>query len=177
MMYVYSQKLSDCAGHFGYVQLEMPVFHAGYFKHTLAILQCICKRCGKVLLPVKDRKSLLNKITNPRNEALIKAAIFKKIVETCKKITRCPHCKFANGVVKKLTSGFFKIAHERYRAKKAPDEDDLYQLRMKEVYKTAPELRQYNIKSSVRSYNTSSFIIKVVTNEPTLCKSGVIDTT
>ena len=26
-------KLIDCAGHFGYVKLELPVFHIGYFKN------------------------------------------------------------------------------------------------------------------------------------------------
>jgi DNA-directed RNA polymerase III subunit RPC1 len=28
-------KLADCAGHFGYIKLELPVFHIGYFKNTL----------------------------------------------------------------------------------------------------------------------------------------------
>jgi DNA-directed RNA polymerase III subunit RPC1 len=32
-------KLIDCAGHFGYIKLEMPVFHIGYFKNIIAILQ------------------------------------------------------------------------------------------------------------------------------------------
>ena len=35
--------LSDCAGHFGVVTLEMPVFHVGFFKATVSILQRICK--------------------------------------------------------------------------------------------------------------------------------------
>ena len=32
-------KLADCAGHFGYIKLELPVFHIGYFKATVSILQ------------------------------------------------------------------------------------------------------------------------------------------
>ena len=35
--------LETCPGHFGYLKLDLPVFHVGYFKHTLNILQCICK--------------------------------------------------------------------------------------------------------------------------------------
>lgn len=35
--------LVDCVGHFGYLDLELPVFHTGYFKSTIAILQQICK--------------------------------------------------------------------------------------------------------------------------------------
>lgn len=30
-------RLQDCAGHFGYVKLELPVFHIGYFKNTLQV--------------------------------------------------------------------------------------------------------------------------------------------
>lgn len=32
-----NQKLADCAGHFGYIKLELPVFHIGYFKNTLQV--------------------------------------------------------------------------------------------------------------------------------------------
>lgn len=28
----------DCPGHFGVMKLALPVFHVGYFKHTLNIL-------------------------------------------------------------------------------------------------------------------------------------------
>ena len=55
----YSKKLAECAGHFGYIQLELPCFHVGYFKHTLTILQCICKKCSRILLPIADRKKYL----------------------------------------------------------------------------------------------------------------------
>ena len=36
-------KLQDCVGHFGYIRLELPVYHIGYLKAVLLILQCICK--------------------------------------------------------------------------------------------------------------------------------------
>jgi DNA-directed RNA polymerase III subunit RPC1 len=35
--------LADCVGHYAYIKLVLPVFHIGYFKHILSILQCICK--------------------------------------------------------------------------------------------------------------------------------------
>lgn len=34
---------ADCVGHYAYIKLALPVFHVGYFKHIIAILQCICK--------------------------------------------------------------------------------------------------------------------------------------
>ena len=33
----------DCVGHYAYIKLAVPVFHIGYFKHCISILQCICK--------------------------------------------------------------------------------------------------------------------------------------
>lgn len=35
--------LADCVGHSAHVRLQLPVFHVGYFKNILQILQCICK--------------------------------------------------------------------------------------------------------------------------------------
>ena len=35
--------MADCVGHYGYIRLVLPVFHVGFFKHVLGILQCICK--------------------------------------------------------------------------------------------------------------------------------------
>jgi len=49
-------KLADCAGHFGYIRLELPVFHIGYFKNTLQVLQCICKSCSRLLLTEAEQR-------------------------------------------------------------------------------------------------------------------------
>ncbi len=37
------KQLSDCVGHYGYIDLELPVFHVGFFRSTINILQMICK--------------------------------------------------------------------------------------------------------------------------------------
>lgn len=37
------KKLQDCNGHFGYISLELPCFHIGYFKAIISVLQAICK--------------------------------------------------------------------------------------------------------------------------------------
>ena len=36
---VSGEQLATCVGHFGYIQLELPVFHVGLFKDTWTILQ------------------------------------------------------------------------------------------------------------------------------------------
>eukprot|EP00755_Sulcionema_specki_P031767 Sspe_Gene.97307::Locus_70924_Transcript_1_1_Confidence_1.000_Length_428::g.97307::m.97307 len=40
-------QLDDCTGHFGHIELGLPVFHNGFLKATLAILRCICKSCSR----------------------------------------------------------------------------------------------------------------------------------
>lgn len=75
------KRLTDCAGHFGYIQLELPVFHAGYFKHTLTILQCICKKCSRVLVPTQYRAGMLKKMANTKIDALMRGALFKRVIE------------------------------------------------------------------------------------------------
>ncbi|KAL3917569.1 MAG: hypothetical protein SGILL_004651, partial [Bacillariaceae sp.] len=74
------RKLVDCAGHFGYIRLALPVFHIGYLRHTLHLLQCVCKSCSRVLLHENDREMYLAKFRNPRTDVLAKNSILKKIV-------------------------------------------------------------------------------------------------
>ncbi|KAF1790063.1 RNA polymerase Rpb1, domain 5 [Phytophthora cactorum] len=59
-------KLSDCVGHFGYIKLELPVFHIGYFKAITEILQNICKSCSRVLLPPTERELFLRRMRTLR---------------------------------------------------------------------------------------------------------------
>ena len=92
-----SKKLSDCAGHFGFIQLELPVFHVGYFRHTIVILQCICKKCSRVLLPIEERVGFMKKLKGPKIDALTRGQIFKRIVDLCKRSSRCPYCSYSNG--------------------------------------------------------------------------------
>lgn len=40
----------------GYINLQLPVFHIGFFKQTLAVLSCICKACSRVLLYESESK-------------------------------------------------------------------------------------------------------------------------
>lgn len=116
-------KLADCAGHFGYIKLTLPCFHIGYIKHTLNILQCICKTCSRVLLPDSERKAVLRKMRNPRTDVLGRAGSFKKVLDKCKKAKDCPYCHKPNGTVKKVHGApTLKIVHERYKGRQMEGE-------------------------------------------------------
>lgn len=108
-----TQRLSDCVGHFGHIPLALPVFHIGYFKAILTILQCICKSCSSLLLsPSEQRYSMLKRLRNPSLDSLQRASILKRIHTICKSINSCPSCGSFNGTVKKV--GALKIIHEKY---------------------------------------------------------------
>lgn len=110
---------AECIGHWAYVRLELPVFHVGYFKATLQILQMICKRCSRVLLPEAARNALLTRLRSPTLSATshIRGSLLKSLWERCKKTAVCPGCGAANGVVKRV--GSFKIMHYPYGVKSA----------------------------------------------------------
>lgn len=106
----------DCPGHYGYVNLALPVFNVGYFTTILEILKCICKvlkrqvicfpwislilfehyfssvevslqSCSRILLEEKLFKDFLRKMRNPKLEALRKVDLVKKIIKKCSTLT------------------------------------------------------------------------------------------
>ncbi|XP_012276667.1 DNA-directed RNA polymerase III subunit RPC1 [Orussus abietinus] len=113
------KSLNECIGHFGYIDLELPVFHVGYFRSIIGILQSICKKCSHVLLNSTDKKFYLTRVLNPNLSYLGRKALRRQILDKAKKITTCPHCGELNGMVKK--AGLLKIVHEKYKTKKKTD--------------------------------------------------------
>ncbi|XP_072037718.1 LOW QUALITY PROTEIN: DNA-directed RNA polymerase III subunit RPC1-like [Amphiura filiformis] len=112
--------LSDCVGHYGYIDLELPVFHIGYFRSVINILQSICKTCARITLNADDRKMFLDTLRKPGLTYLQKRALRKKIHDKARKSNICPHCSVRNGPVKKC--GTLKIVHERFKSTRAMDE-------------------------------------------------------
>eukprot|EP00258_Populus_trichocarpa_P001242 XP_002300065.2 DNA-directed RNA polymerase III subunit 1 isoform X1 [Populus trichocarpa] len=108
---------TDCPGHFGYLNLVLPVYNVGYLSTILDILKCICKSCSRVLVDEKLRKSYLKRMRNPRTEPLKKNELMKEIVKKCSsmassKAVKCLRCGYMNGMVKKAGS-VVGIIHDR----------------------------------------------------------------
>ncbi|CAH1795117.1 unnamed protein product [Owenia fusiformis] len=114
------KNLAECLGHYGYIDLELPVFHIGYFRTTIMILQNICKNCSHVLLQPEQRKQFLDTLKRPGMTYLQKKIMKKKINEKCRKNSKCPNCNEHNGVVKKC--GMLKIIHDKYKSTKKTKE-------------------------------------------------------
>ena len=110
------ENLTDCIGHFGYIDLELPVFHVGYFRSIINVLQSICKNCSRILLKSDFASTFRERAKNKNFPYLAKKALRKKIVDLCKKTNKCHYCGELNGIVKKC--GLLKISHEKYRSQK-----------------------------------------------------------
>ncbi|KAF8977809.1 hypothetical protein BGZ46_007106 [Entomortierella lignicola] len=138
-------KQQDCIGHFAHIRLCLPVFHIGYFRAAIVILQNICKTCSRVLLSEKDRRTYLRKLRAPNLENLTRKNVVKAINDKCKKIVHCQYCEAINGTVKKV--GALKIVHEKYRAKKVAEEYEAFKNSFNSAIESAPEIKSHISKA------------------------------
>jgi DNA-directed RNA polymerase III subunit RPC1 len=162
-------KMADCVGHYSYIKLILPVFHIGYFRAVIQMLQDVCKvcwnrlfeldfsrfiarrcfwndsqTCARVLLSEEDRRLYLIKFRRPNLENLQRQHLAKQVNTACRKVLTCPYCGSTNGTVKKV--GALRIIHEKFRAKKKADElaafKDTFITAVKETKELAPHLHK-----------------------------------
>lgn len=131
----------DCVGHYAYIKLCVPVFHIGYFKHTIGILQCICKTCARVLLEEPDRRTYLKRFRRPNLENIQRQALCKAVNGLARKTVYCPYCSSTNGIVKK--AGALKIIHDKFRAKKTAEEMERFKATFAAAVEAQKELGIY----------------------------------
>jgi DNA-directed RNA polymerase II subunit RPB1 len=88
------QSSNDCIGHFGHIELALPVFHIQYMSIILKLLRCICFRCSNLLIDKSDIK-LINKI-----KKISKKKRFDYIFNICNnsnQSNKIKHCKHNDG--------------------------------------------------------------------------------
>jgi DNA-directed RNA polymerase III subunit RPC1 len=74
-----NQGLNECVGHFGYLNLALPVFHVGHFRSTINILQMICKSCARVMMKEDEAKNFSKRLMNPNLSYLAKKNIHQQV--------------------------------------------------------------------------------------------------
>jgi DNA-directed RNA polymerase subunit A' len=88
------QKLKECPGHFGFMDLARPVIHINYIGTIMDLLKISCRDCGRLL--EKDEKigDYLRKIEEAERERRIKdkKVLIRALVAKLKNIKKCPHC-------------------------------------------------------------------------------------
>jgi len=81
-----------CPGHFGHIDLAMPVVHVGFVKTIRNCLRATCRKCGKILIPDKQKEEYKKTIEKNRLEGRDNSFIFKSIISECTKIEACSRC-------------------------------------------------------------------------------------
>jgi DNA-directed RNA polymerase subunit A' len=89
------RKVDECPGHFGHIDLAMPVIHVGFVKLIKNLLLSSCLVCGRILLTVnqvdesKEKMDIIGNIdvVNYQMEAFLSG-----VLKTCKDVKVCPHC-------------------------------------------------------------------------------------
>jgi len=116
-------RVNECPGHFGIIELAMPVIHVGYAKEIKRLLQSTCRACGRMLPDAP----------NPRAEAASDSedapARPARPRETKEERT-CPHChEIQHRIVLDKPTTFREDSHKitpkevRARLERIPDDD------------------------------------------------------
>jgi DNA-directed RNA polymerase subunit A' len=127
------KKVDECPGHFGHIDLAMPVIHVGYVKEIKKLLQSTCRSCGKLLLTAEqaaEYRKQRDRMEELGGDMLDTGAISKETARDAASRTTCPHC----GTVQlKITldkpTTFREEGHKltpkevRERLERIPDED------------------------------------------------------
>lgn len=75
----------DCPGHFGHIELNVPIIHPLFLDHVVSLLKIFCWKCNEFIL-TKDHLELNNILR------LEKKRRFDAVLEKVKKCDRCIHC-------------------------------------------------------------------------------------
>ena len=111
----------NCPGHFGHIELHLPVYHVSFIKTLYKILQTVCFFCSEIL-----DSDIKCKFSGEKQ--------FKYVHEKCKNKYECYHC---NQTQPKITFDSYKIYYQ------INDEKEI--LQAKDAYNVLRKLSNKNI--------------------------------
>ncbi|MEE9163202.1 MAG: DNA-directed RNA polymerase subunit A', partial [Thermoplasmata archaeon] len=128
-------RVDDCPGHFGHIDLAMPVIHVGYIKEIKVLLSSTCRACGRLLLSREEKQEYLGEMR--KSDALTPGGESPRTLEITKQVGRdamkrqvCPYCKADQmKVTLDKPTTFREDGHKltpkevRERLERIPDED------------------------------------------------------
>jgi len=95
-------KVDDCPGHFGHIDLAMPVIHVGYVKDIKKLLQATCRKCGRLLLTrqqAQEYMAEMEQVEELGGDVTEVGFVTKETAREAQKRQRCPHCGEEQGKV------------------------------------------------------------------------------
>jgi DNA-directed RNA polymerase III subunit RPC1 len=135
------QKVDDCPGHFGFVSLQLPVFHIGYIKQIHLVLKLVCKSCCRVALPDSAREKFLKDAKRARKDPQKIKHFVKEISKAVAQNLNCPHCGELNGDIRRIPP--MKFVHNKWKKRAAEGSRAEFEQLFTEAAKSSPDLKQY----------------------------------
>lgn len=86
-------RVGNCPGHFGHIELARPVMHAGYAKVIHKVLRAICRSCNKILLSEEEVEHFKRLFRRYPEIGQKTANLSKEILKRAAKAKTCPHCE------------------------------------------------------------------------------------
>jgi DNA-directed RNA polymerase subunit A' len=81
-----------CPGHFGHIELAVPVIHIEFTKIIQNLLNSTCRNCGRILLPPERVVKLKVRLVRAKKMlGIVPDEFYKKILDEAKG-NECPHC-------------------------------------------------------------------------------------
>jgi len=81
-----------CPGHFGHIELAVPIIHIEFTKKIHDLLRATCRNCGRALLPEDRLAKIKNRIEHTRRLlGTVPSELYKKVLKEAQK-KECPHC-------------------------------------------------------------------------------------
>jgi len=86
-------RVGECPGHFGHIELARPVIHVGYAKLIYKILRATCRQCSRLKLSEEEKKELRKRLH--KTMKLFGQTETKVVDEVLKKARTetCPYCE------------------------------------------------------------------------------------
>ncbi|MDH5482858.1 MAG: DNA-directed RNA polymerase subunit A' [Candidatus Bathyarchaeota archaeon] len=81
-----------CPGHFGHIELAVPIVHIEFTKIIYDLLRATCRNCGRILLPDETIQRVQTRIDKSRQLlGMVPDEVYKEITQETK-TKQCPHC-------------------------------------------------------------------------------------
>jgi DNA-directed RNA polymerase subunit A' len=86
-------RVGDCPGHFGHIELARPVIHVGFAKLIYKALKATCRKCSRLLLPEAELENHKKEMDEyERTWSALSQDIVDDVVKHAVRVTACPHC-------------------------------------------------------------------------------------
>ena len=81
-----------CPGHFGHIELPVPVIHVGFVKYIHNLLRATCRACGRLLLPDDVIEKYRERLKKLKQRGRVPLEFYYRVLQKAMAASVCPHC-------------------------------------------------------------------------------------